>query len=393
MLTIKKEFNFDEFERCLGKVRGEAAIRLPSQILDFGLWGVEVALIQFLISWSRQHPSPVIKTYINNSDTDSRGKQLNSLGSRLFGISSLYLAGSVTTAQGEEIEKEEYARHCTKVLNLMDICDIHSAKSVNATYPRNRDKVAAQFLCLHGSRHEFQGGLYNSKDRTGGIVRSEFHSLVKSALGENMHFSRHLEEMPTFSRSISSLVYELFQNTNDHAYDDLEGSTYPKNVRGVSIKSHSDLLGRKDLTGMISQNSRFNDYLEFCEELFRARGLKMLRFLEVSVVDGGAGFAQQFSGKPLSEISLEEERQVTKACFINGVSSKESQSRGEGLDAVWKGLCQLNGFIRVRTGRLCLFQAFHDKAESDDRAFSDWSDDPLATAYGSAVTIIVPCVF
>jgi hypothetical protein len=105
------------------------------------------------------------------------------------------------------------------------------------------------------------------------------------------------------------------------------------------------------------------------------------------------GFAQRFTGKDLSKITLKEELEVTVECFRNGVSSKAADSRGEGLDEVWKALCDLDGFIRVRTGRLCLFQAFHDKRASDKRSFSKWSDAPLSNAAGTAVTIIVPCTY
>ena len=92
-------------------------------------------------------------------------------------------------------------------------------------------------------------------------------------------------------------------------------------------------------------------------------------------------------------LSVEDERRITVECFRDGVSSKGSQSRGEGLDEVWQALCNLDGFIRVRTGRLCLFQTFHDKKISDARAFSNWSQKQLEHAEGTAVTIIIPCVF
>ena len=144
---------------------------------------------------------------------------------------------------------------------------------------------------------------------------------------------------------------------------------------------------------MDSTNERFNTYLSYCAKRFEEENLKIHRFLELSIVDGGLGFAQRFTGKPLSQMSIEDERRITVECFRNGVTSQESQSRGEGLDEVWRTLCKLDGFIRIRTGRVCLFQTFHDRNPSDERAFSNWSRNVLEHAEGTAFTIIIPCVF
>ena len=394
MLTLKKNFNFDEFEASLKRARTEDSLRLPSQFKHIGLWGLEVALIQLFVTWARSHQVPEIKTYINDDDPESsRSGQLDDLGKRLFGIAALYLTGRVITAQEKPISKEEYASHCTGVLKQMYSCDIYSPESVNRTYPKNRGKVAAQFICLHGSKHEFQRTLYNGPSRKEAIGRREFGALVRSALGENKHFANYLETEPGLGNGLANLIYELFQNTNDHAYDQLDGTSFAKNVRAISLKSHSDLTENKDLSVMKSNNERFNTYLAYCTKRFEERNLKVHRFLELSIVDGGLGFAQRFTSRPLHEISVEDERRITVECFRDGVSSKGSQSRGEGLDEVWQALCKLDGFIRIRTGRLCLFQTFHDKKISDARAFSNWSQKELEHAEGTAITIIIPCVF
>lgn len=394
MLLLKKEFNFDEFEASLLAARKERCLRLPSQFKHIGFWGLEAALIQFFVTWARSHALPEIKTYINNEDDIShRSSQLEDLGRRLFGIAALYLTGGITTAQGKEIPKTEFGRHCAHVLRQMYDCDIYSSESVNQTYPKNRGKVAAQFICLHGTRHEFQRSLYNGPSRDETIGRQQFKALVQSALSENKHFSDCLHKVPSLVGGLANLAYELFQNTNDHAYEQLNGTSFHKNVRAILFKSHSDLIANKDLSAMRSSNDRFNDYLKHCTRLFTDRRLAVHRFLELSVVDGGLGLAQQFTKTPLHEISDQDERRITAECFRDGVSSKPSQSRGEGLDEVWKALCELDGFIRIRTGRLCLFQTFHDRTTSDPRAFSNWSQAKLGHAEGTAVTIIIPCIF
>jgi len=395
MLIIKKDFNFDEFELSLNRARTEKCIRLPHKFKHIGFWGLEVAVIQLLVTWARSHESPEIKTYINDVDSESsRTDQLDYLGRRLFSIAGLYLTRKVLSAQGTEILKAEYAAHCSTVLKDMYHCDIYSPESVNKTYPKSRDKIAAQFICLHGSKHEFQAALYNGPSRKETIGRKEFGALIRSALAKNKNFAEYLDRDTTLLNGMANLMFELFQNTNDHAYDQLDGTSFVKNVRAILFKSHSDSLEHKDLSEMKSEtNARFNDYLEHCTKLFAARPSKMHQFLELSIVDGGLGLAQKFTGKSLDELTDQEERRITAECFRDGVSSKGSQSRGEGLDEVWKALCELDGFIRIRTGRLCLYQTFHDKEPSDTRAFSNWSNSKLEHAEGTAVTIIIPCFF
>lgn len=394
MLILKKDFNFDEFEASLKKARSEHCLRLPSRFKHIGLWGLEVALIQLLVTWERSHEIAKIKTYINDEDSDSsRSDQLDDFGNRLFGIAALYLASDVTTAQETEIPKAEYASHCATTLNEMYICDIYSSESVNRTYPKNRGKVAAQFICLHGKKYEFQRSLYHGPSRKDAIRPTEFSALIRSAFGENRHFAAYIAKDAGFALGLANLVYELFQNTNDHAYERLDGRSFEKNIRAILLKSHSDLMENKDLSAMRSENDRFNKYLEHCTGLFTEKHLKIHRFLEISIVDGGLGLAQRFTAKPLAELSDQEEKRITAECFRAGVSSKESQSRGEGLDEVWRSLCELDGFIRVRTGRLNLYQTFHDKKSTDAPAFSNWSEAKLEHAEGTAVTIVIPCVF
>ena len=409
MLIIKKDFNFDEFEKALKEVRSNPSIRLPSKINHIGFWGIEVALIQLLITWQRSHDQPSIKTYINNSDSEeTKSDQLNDFGRRIYGISALYLTGKLTTAQGVEIPRDEYVLYCSTVLKQMHECDIHSFRSVNRTYPQNRDQIAAQFICLHRTKYEFLKALYDRPARSTLISRSRFGALIESVFRKKKGFADYLHKQSKLSIQLSNLVYELFQNTNDHACEGLDGIPFNKNIRTFSLKSHSLNEGHHKLSEMESENEeQFNSYLNHCREKFESKDIKMQKFLEISVVDGGLGFAQRFTGKPIKELSIEEERRITEKCFRDGVSSKDSSSRGKGLDEVWKSLCELDGFIRIRTGRLCLFQTFHDKNYSPHdknysphdknysppRTFSDWSSDKLDYAFGTAVTVIIPCAF
>jgi hypothetical protein len=228
--------------------------------------------------------------------------------------------------------------------------------------------------------------------RKDSLARSQFLSLLLTTLEGSSQLKQFFASHEALAESLAIILYELFQNTNDHAYEDLKGRSFGRNVRGFLIKGHSGELSDGTLSSMMSENMYFNKYLRFCEARFRDKGRTRYDFLEISVVDGGLGLAQQFLKKPLTQISEKEEGRITVDCFKQGVSSKGPSSRGEGLYEVWNALQELRGFIRLRTGRVCLFQTFEKGLETAN-AFKNWSSSKsLQAASGTAVTIIIPCI-
>lgn len=396
MLRIDKDFDFDQFEDSLQDIQKNQKLKLATRFKHTGYWGIDAALIQLLLTWSRKQERSEIVTYINDSDsTEIRRRQLINMGRRLYGISALYLANTVSTAQGSCIPEEEYKAWCNQVLEDMQNCDIYSPESIKKTYPNSPNKVATQFVCLHNGRHEFQKSLYKKPSRNGLISRSEFSSLVRNIFLGNKRFSTYINFDREFNiaETIGTFLYEVFQNTNDHAYERIDGTLYAKNVRSFIVKGHSDYIASSNLSTMKSKNDRFKQYLSDCIERFKKSGSSVHRFLEISIVDGGMGFAQRFTGKPLEQLSDQEERKITIDCFNQGVSSKVHQSRGRGLESVWRGLCKLDGFIRLRSGRLCLFQTFDKISTNDEIRFDNWTEKPLKPAEGVVITIIIPCYF
>ncbi|MGJ8650767.1 MAG: hypothetical protein ACSHX4_10445 [Opitutaceae bacterium] len=382
MLVIKSDFSLHDFESALLKARRDPLLRLPSNLKHEGSWGNEIALIQLLMTWQRLNESPTIKTYINDDDKEAQSRQLSSYGTRMYGIAALYLTDKLLNAQGANIPKNVYAKHCTEVLSLMDTCDIYEPKSVNATSPKSRDKLATQFLCLHGSHYEFLKSLYDSPSRDGIISREKFRSLCIAAFRNSKAFGRYIAKKQSLILPLTSMLYELFHNTNDHAYCDLENKAYPKNIRGFIIKSHTN-TGNLHLKK--SSNDHFNEFLCSFDKQDTPH------FIEISIVDGGPGLAQSLSGNSLSNLSLSDEKKITESCFNNQVSSKRLRSRGDGLDVVWRALCRTNGLIRIRTGRLCLFQTFKNRGEDSPRALRHWDTHGNAEVSGTAITIIIPC--
>jgi glycerol-3-phosphate cytidylyltransferase-like family protein len=397
MLKIKKDFHFGDFEQQVVHAKEEATLRLPSQLKHVGRWGSEIALIQLISTWARKHgDSAVIKSFSNDTDSQtSREKQFSDYGNRLYGAAALYFTGKVISNQGTDIKKETWEDRFADLCKAMDQCDISSPSSVKATYPKSGDKVAAQFLCLHGNEYEFPHALYNEPTRSTGLInRENFNSLVNSALSANNDFNEFVEKKENLKPLLASLLYELFENTDEHGYEKVGSSeSYKKNLRALSIKSHTYDLASTNLDVIRTNNPRFNSYLDFCTDQFIKRDRKVMRFLEFAVIDCGAGMAQRITGVPLTHIDINEEYKRTAECFKKGVTSKSSTSRGIGLDEVWNALTNLNGFIRLRTGRTSLFQTFHDLNLDSKKSFKKWTNEELEQVEGTAITVVIPCVY
>jgi len=392
MKAIKADFNYEHFEEMLGAVRTDRDLAIPTHMTQDGSWGMEVSMTQLLLSWARSNEFPRLNTYVTDTEPASRDDHLTELGKRLHGIAALYLATRVVTRQGTKIPEDVFMGHCTPTLNAIRDCDIYSKAQVSGTYPRRFESIAAQFVCLHGTPYEFPRSLYDTPIRKDSLSRSQFGSLLLSVVGGGAYLEEFFGRHETQIQSLGTILYELFQNTNDHAYEDLKGRSFERNVRGFVIKDHSGDLRDGTLESMRSRNSFFNKYLSFCAARFQKKGRKRYSFLEISVVDGGLGLAQQFSRTPLAQISEEAEGRLTVDCFKQGVSSKGPSSRGEGLYEVWNALRQLRGFIRLRTGRVGLFQTF-EKGLATPTAFKNWGGSKsLHPASGTSVTIIIPCV-
>ncbi|WP_247591635.1 hypothetical protein [Ralstonia pseudosolanacearum] len=127
----------------------------------------------------------------------------------------------------------------------------------------------------------------------------------------------------------------------------------------------------------------------------RMRSGVQSHFLELTVLDTGPGLVRRwlsrFPEKALSELSIADEVEIVKRCFEMHASTKENRSSGGGLDRVVQTLTELKGFLRLRTGRICLVQDF---SSDKSRAFSprhwDTAQEELPLTTGAVYSIIIP---
>lgn len=191
-----------------------------------------------------------------------------------------------------------------------------------------------------------------------------------------------------FTRALGLFASELISNTQEHARSDHTGKLYPAHVEGLifSLSSLNEELFSDDFKG----NYHLNEYWK--REISDTVGVEgKLNAIEISFFDSGPGLVGRYTGKLVTEMSLEEERTQLIKCLTHNITSKPGHFAGEGLPSVITALKKIGGLMRIRTGRMSIFNQFEPFDVKDDLFdFKDWNHEPLAPVDGAVVSFIVP---
>ena len=197
----------------------------------------------------------------------------------------------------------------------------------------------------------------------------------------------------TYKR-LGTLFAELFSNSDKHG-------SFDKN-------RVNKLLGsRLVYTNILNVDEKFRENLGTETSPLLKNFIKKTRkdrIFEVGVVDTGLGFYERWradtssgseTGTALSEYD------IFQKCFAPLISSSGEASDGMGLPRVLTALTELQGFIRVRTGKLnlCRDLGVHRyEGKGDTFDFFDWEtgdkhkegEQEYPSVKGTAITIIIP---
>lgn len=252
-------------------------------------------------------------------------------------------------------------------------------------------------LCFSSHPYEYLPCFYELPLQGNIRSKDQFNFLVEKILENKKPTFTSTLNKDEFTSSLGSLLHELIKNTDEHSVTDEEGNLYSKGVRGIIVK-YATLNRGALLKEYSGNNPRLTTY--FNQLLGRAgRTTTKLTFLEVSVIDTGPGLARRWlsnkSSEPprkLGEISIEEERLAVIKCFQKYMTTKVSESSGMGLTAVLEHLYKLKAFLRLRTGRLSLFQANENENEKQKFTPLDWNKNQpaLPEVSGTTFTICFP---
>jgi hypothetical protein len=202
---------------------------------------------------------------------------------------------------------------------------------------------------------------------------------------------------PSETEYLGRVFFELFINTHEHGSRDRNRSDWL--LPGVRvIYSNGINLTKKSIVELVKSEPALTNYLQSNED--------KLRFIEISIIDSGLGYFERWiADHPAENIdssSLEEEYRVFKKCLTFRQSSSGEPHKGNGLPVVMERLSELNGFMRVRSGRLSLYRDFKyapfSSANPEDVDFFDWETmkkgnekitEKIKLA-GVAITLLIP---
>lgn len=366
-ITIPRNVSLNELEDLLTDIgaSSKSSLRLPNRIRLGGL-GIETALVQLIISWARKHESTgELHTYLKSVD------DAESFVTSLHGLVASSIAPRISLVDHSEVERKRILQAASDLIGKMDAGDFASLQRGPSLF----------MTTISGARKRYlypiykKAGEVKSPSELAPVVR-EILQTIGGASGDK----KSLEDVygeEGFYDNVAWLLFELFQNTEDHALRDWTGTLYKRTVSGfmVSIQKIADPEDWKRI---------FTSFK--CDWLSNATNI---RLLELSVFDSGPGMARRWLGKDFGEFSFNDECEATIACFNKNETSKAISGRGIGLNNFLTLLSDQRGLLRVRSGRTELIKSFVEagnKPEINRQAFSK----EKASVEGTLISAFIP---
>ncbi|HBO2549553.1 TPA: hypothetical protein VDV84_002282 [Pseudomonas aeruginosa] len=239
-------------------------------------------------------------------------------------------------------------------------------------------------LCVGGSKIQYLKPLFSSRGKA--KEKDDMAPVMRKLVDRTTQQSR--AGVPeSLVHALALFSAELIQNTQEHAVTDHAGRPYLSHVEGMLMgwTRFYESTFREDFSGHPELKKYWNE-----EAAKTETGAKSLRAFEVSYFDSGPGLVSRYTGKPVQEMTLEDERGALLRCLQHKSTSKSQAAAGEGLPSVLQELRQIGGLMRVRTGRLSMFNAFTPGDNRDLFAFNDWTETSLSPVQGAVISILVP---
>jgi len=392
LLRIFKAQNVNEVESHLDDLQSADApsLQLPVKLKTDSIGG-EAALIQLVITWAKRNPEKLLVTHVQQShDPDVQLKRLTNTG---FGFVACLMSKEIVTLDESK--------------SLSRVAYDLASKRVDKMCLGPKEALHGHRILLASVDHSTKWRLppfYFSDGSVRG--RKEFYRLAETLIavgtksiapGMAREWLRQLP-VPTYD-GLGTIIHELFKNTHDWARTSSVGVPLRRSVRGILVSTRnlefSAIQEAAKGSAPLEQYVRHRDFVG-TDGRFRC--------LEISIFDSGPGLASRWLGEPLNEgISLEQEYTACIECLQKHRSTSGRSHKGIGLYEVVRTLSPLQGFARLRTGRLALYRDFVKRplSESEHEGAShldDWetcSSDlkKRASVEGSLFTMLIPLTF
>lgn len=201
---------------------------------------------------------------------------------------------------------------------------------------------------------------------------------------------------------LGRIFYELFLNTHEHgSRKEIRSKWLKPGVRVIYAQGIN--LSETGTRNITNQQRALSDYVESIGEKFNVYGNR--RFLELGIVDSGLGYCRRWladhpTSDSIEDLSVQDEYEIFRKCFKFRQTSTSRGNKGNGLPVVMDRLTKLNGFMRVRSGRLSVYRDFVAAPYDEDEEcmFYDWVSrfsaekalTQMAETSGVAISLLIP---
>ncbi|MBW3526149.1 hypothetical protein KO533_06130 [Shewanella sp. NKUCC05_KAH] len=380
-MKVPSIINNDELEILYEKL-GDDVMNLPQSFKKLRL-GLLPRICQLFITSMKFNPNKKIKFFQFESSKETAVKEL--LDSP-HSLTALLMSDNVY--EKDDIEDgQKIAVELKSKINL----DIQSRlnKSIYRT-----GQCVQLFAVDHSIKKYAYPSCFYTSEGNNALRQSQFYTNL---------LNRIIELTPTTQttvceehiKDLGQILYELIENTEQHAKHEINTGRTNKSVRGLVIEYK--LISKEQESASIGgTNSAITQYLEGIRSFNRT-----VHILEISIFDSGEGIFKSLSSENKFDISIEDEVKVVENSFSKGTTSKaDSQGYGRGLFNVRSILNKQKGFISLRTGRIGVYHDFnlHPVIESEKESLSLYDEvsklnknyHKQASVEGLACSILVP---
>jgi len=377
--TLNKNINLEELENLLEKNSREITIPVTGIKSDFFL---VPSIIQVLATLDRRSKF----LYKINFATEEQYE--NHVFSELgFPLISYFWKQGIYNKDNENIKYDlrEYTKRYYEELNTK-----YYASKGNSVTIASYD----HFPKAKGLDKLFY-------DRNGELIQNHFlianncQIVFERVLRMNQNYLKVIA--PLFD-DLTTILWELFKNTHDHAKTDINGSPLIRNIRGIHCKFYR--IKKSEVGSKHFLNKNLKKYLE---DPIHIENGNFSSFLEISVFDAGPGFIQRNSNDLNEEISTDKQVDIIRKCLTKNqgsVKGAQGELKGFGLDYVLRCLGN-KGYLRIRTEQVCvtrnMIQNPYNTMDADKNiVLHDWQTNSTKKftkhekISGSLVSIIYP---
>lgn len=391
MIAFPKELQIQNIEGVLKAIhqkQGDLLIPIEAKTSYFG--GLAAA-IQCVNTWARD--SSQHKLICQSDDKPFKEQQLEIIH-QPYKLSVALMAKNIEFRLGEEgldIRNSLYSEAKSYV----------EEQSKNQ-YGFHRGNICS-FSFVDHSTKGFDRNFYTLLDDAKPILRKDkqIGNVIRSMIDKTFVTVGGARPLPLDGyEALERVFVELFKNSHEHGSKDINKETWLRPaVRTLYTKTlNMNNVGAQNMTAGANVLATYINSLSNKDHVRK-------RYMELGIIDSGLGFYKRWQADhPDQDISdspsIKQEYEIFKKCFTFRKTSSHEGYKGMGLPEVMEKLTELNGFMKVRSGRLSLYRDFNTQPYvlGGDSELYDWNTvlpgaikpTIMAETAGVSITLLIP---